>query len=134
MTMTFSIDMDAKCPQCGKGGSVNGGLCLKCVSNKLLIINPKTEYRGGEMISGIGERTIEAMQKQSADLIETHKRNIQAAFLRAEDGKLKVGISIAIVQAGEKLIVESTITYTVEKVSDKQSAFIEENQAPLFPA
>ena len=57
-THTLNIDMDAACPQCGKGGSVNGGLCLKCAA-KRLIINPKTEYKGGEMVSGIGEKTIE---------------------------------------------------------------------------
>jgi hypothetical protein len=134
MTHTLSIDMEVACPQCGKGGSVEGGLCFRCaegVAERLLILR---KQGADNMISGIGEKTIETMQRQTKDLIETHKRNIQAAFLKAEDGKLKVGISIAIVQAGAKLAVESTITYTVEKVSDKQSAFIDENQPALFAA
>jgi hypothetical protein len=129
MTMTLNIDMDAACPQCGKGGAVNHGICLTCVNKNLL-----KKMKGKTMVSGIGEKTIQEMKRQAEELIDTHKRSLQAAFLKAEDGKMKVGISIAIVQAGEKLIVESTITYTVEKVSDKQSAFIEENQPGLFAA
>ena len=85
------------------------------------------------MTNGIGTETIEAMKKQAADLIEIHKRKIQESFYQAHEGKLKVGISCNIVQAGAKLAVESTITYVVERISDKQSCFIEENQAPLFP-
>ena len=85
------------------------------------------------MVNGIGERTIEAMKAQFADLIETHKRKIQAAFAQAEDQKIKVGISFNIEQKGDGLAVETSITYTVEKVSDKQSAFIKENQHVLFP-
>jgi hypothetical protein len=32
---TFFIDYNAKCPRCGKPGSVNGGLCLSCARVKL---------------------------------------------------------------------------------------------------
>jgi NMD protein affecting ribosome stability and mRNA decay len=28
--VTFTIDLNAKCPRCGKPGTVNGGLCLAC--------------------------------------------------------------------------------------------------------
>ncbi len=31
----MNIDEDQKCPKCGKGGSVNGGLCLSCGSKKI---------------------------------------------------------------------------------------------------
>lgn len=30
----FKINDDQPCPRCGKGGSVNGGLCLKCASDQ----------------------------------------------------------------------------------------------------
>lgn len=32
---TLRVDMDKKCPECGGGGSVNGGRCLKCASGAL---------------------------------------------------------------------------------------------------
>ena len=34
-TYKLNIDMDVKCPQCGKGGSVNGGICVKCAHKNL---------------------------------------------------------------------------------------------------
>jgi hypothetical protein len=124
--------MDKKCKGCGKKGVTDCGLCLTCVG-KRLIIDPKTEYRGGEMVTGIGERVIEAMMQQTNDLIQTHKRGIQKAFSAADDCKLKVGIAINIQQVAEKVLVETAISYTVEKVSDKQSGFIDENQVLMFP-
>ena len=84
------------------------------------------------MVSGIGEKTIEAMIQQTNDLIATHKRGIQKAFIGAEDGKLKVGIGINIVQVGQKLSIETAISYVVEKITDKQSGFVEENQVLMF--
>ena len=85
------------------------------------------------MINGIGEKSIEAMKLQLNDLIEIHNRKIQEAYYQAHDRKLKVGISIAIAEISGRLAVESTITYTVEKISDKRSCFIEENQVQMFP-
>jgi hypothetical protein len=33
--LTFHVDMDQKCPKCGKPGSVNGGLCFACALKTL---------------------------------------------------------------------------------------------------
>ena len=30
MTFTLNIDMDKRCPECGKMGAVGDGICLKC--------------------------------------------------------------------------------------------------------
>ena len=84
------------------------------------------------MINGIGEKTIETIKRQASDLIDTHKRKIQAAFYQTDEGRMKVGLSVNIQQVGPKLAVETSISYVVEKISDKQSVFIDENQAPLF--
>jgi hypothetical protein len=32
---TITINMDAKCHECGKGGAAASGLCLKCTSRAL---------------------------------------------------------------------------------------------------
>lgn len=84
------------------------------------------------MVNGIGEKTVEAMKKQACDLIEAHKGQIQKAFFRADEGKIKVGLGINIQQVGPKLAVETNITYVVEKVSDKVDGYIDENQSSLF--
>lgn len=28
----FNVDFDKACPKCGKPGSVNGGMCMKCLA------------------------------------------------------------------------------------------------------
>jgi hypothetical protein len=33
---TISIDMDRKCTSCGDGGATDGGLCLKCIADKMV--------------------------------------------------------------------------------------------------
>ena len=32
---TFTVDMDKKCVECGKGGATPSGLCLRCARNAL---------------------------------------------------------------------------------------------------
>lgn len=34
-TAVITINEDEKCPNCGKPGAVNGGLCLECINKKL---------------------------------------------------------------------------------------------------
>jgi hypothetical protein len=52
--------------------------------------------------------------------------------MKTEDRKIKIAFSCNIEAKGDGLAIETGITYTVEKVSDKQSAFIKENQPGLF--
>lgn len=37
-SLHITIDMDRKCAECGKGGAVGNGLCLKCTTRAF---NPK---------------------------------------------------------------------------------------------
>ena len=34
-TYTVTIDMDKKCAECGKGGAVPSGICLKCTGKAI---------------------------------------------------------------------------------------------------
>lgn len=34
-TYTINIDLDKKCPRCHKRGTVNGGICLKCMTKAI---------------------------------------------------------------------------------------------------
>lgn len=36
MNITLTVDLGAKCPKCGKPGSVNSGLCFKCAERRLM--------------------------------------------------------------------------------------------------
>lgn len=51
MNIQINIDMDKKCPECGKGGATQNGLCLGCISKSM---------RGRPMKSDLGR----AHQKQ----------------------------------------------------------------------
>lgn len=131
MTHVFNIDLDAKCPQCGKGGSVNGGLCFECADKKIKQTIEKR--RESNMIDGIGQKAIDQMKQQATNLIEGHKRKLQEVFLRAEDEGMKISLGITLKQVGTRIAVKTTIAYVVEKVGDEQSGFVDENQPGLFP-
>ena len=57
--LTINIDMDRLCPECGKGGACDNGICLSCTANA---IDP--DYR---MRSKAGK----AVQRR---FIESHRR------------------------------------------------------------
>lgn len=42
MNYTVTIDMDKKCLECGKGGAVPNGLCLKCTTKAM---NPAAKMK-----------------------------------------------------------------------------------------
>jgi hypothetical protein len=54
MTVTITIDMDKKCVECGKGGAVPSGICMKCTTKAI---------SGKPMKSAIGR----AVQKRFMD-------------------------------------------------------------------
>lgn len=35
MNVTITIDMDKKCAECGKGGAVPSGICLRCTTKAM---------------------------------------------------------------------------------------------------
>ena len=84
------------------------------------------------MTNGIGEKTFSTIEQQIDELLATHKRGIQRAFSAAEDCRLKVNFGINIQRVAEKVLVETGITYVVEKINDKQSGFVDENQVLMF--
>lgn len=43
MTVTINIDMDRKCAECGKGGAVDSGICLKCTTKAFGATRMKSE-------------------------------------------------------------------------------------------
>lgn len=40
MNYTVTIDLDKKCAECGKGGAVPNGLCLKCTTKAVYTTKP----------------------------------------------------------------------------------------------
>lgn len=43
--VTITIDMDKKCAECGKGGAVPSGICMKCTT-KAISNKPMKSWQG----------------------------------------------------------------------------------------
>ena len=67
-TPTITIDMDKKCPGCGKAGITENGLCLECVAKKIRgesVLQTSKFQRAPDWVSAIGTSILKAY--------ETHK-------------------------------------------------------------
>jgi len=82
----------------------------------------------------IGPKTIQKMKDTAIEKIDTWAPKIRDAYLKSEDGKLKVTIGFNIFMSKEisgGLDVETGITFTAEKISDKTTETVVENQMDL---
>ncbi len=82
----------------------------------------------------IGPKTIEKMKAMAAEQIDTYTGQINAAFLKADDGKLKVSLSFDIAVSTTKeggIDLDATIYFTESKVKEKISDIVFENQEEL---
>jgi hypothetical protein len=85
----------------------------------------------------IGEATIKKMEGLAAEQLQAYAKKINEAFLKSEDGKLKVSLAFYIGVSGERANagdIDATISFTTEKVKDKISTTVSENQTELFKA
>ena len=84
----------------------------------------------------IGGRTIKAMQDLSAELLNDHAKKINEAFMKSDDGSVKVSISLDVSESEKRanyIDVDATISFTTEKVKAKITKSVSDTQ-PLFDA
>jgi hypothetical protein len=105
-TYVLNIDLDKKCPLCGKKGSVNGGLCLGCATKKIT---------GGNKM--IGAKTLQEAVNQCAGMMRDHSAEIEDVF--NNDGSLIVTLKTTFTQEEGGVGVETGIAFVTGKVSDK---------------
>ena len=81
----------------------------------------------------IGEKTIAQMKFIAAEKIDTYAEKMDAAFLKSDDGKLRVSLSfdLAASEKPDSIDLDCTISFTSEKIKDKTSTTITENQVEL---
>ncbi len=85
----------------------------------------------------VGERSIKAMRDLGIELIDSHAKRINEAFLKSDDGKVKVSLSYDIAVSEKKadyIDIDATISFTTEKVKTKVTESVSENQGALFEA
>lgn len=81
----------------------------------------------------IGPKTIEKMILTASEQIGAHRELIDKAFCKADDGKLKISISIDLAVSAEKpggIDVDTTISFVADRVKDKVSSTVVENHYP----
>jgi len=86
----------------------------------------------------IGEMTVATMRNMAAELLETYQGKLDAAFMKSEDGKLKISLTfdVSMSQSTQNAVdVDATIAFTAEKIKDKiEKSGISELQIDLmFP-
>jgi len=82
----------------------------------------------------IGPKVIEKMILTASEQIGAHRELIERAFIKSDDGKLKVSIGIDLAVSADKpggIDVDTTISFVTERVKDKVSSTVMENQADL---
>jgi len=82
----------------------------------------------------IGPKTLEKMKSEASEKIDIYSVQIGKAFLKADDGKLKTSIGFDI-SVPEKtaggIDVSTTIGFVADKIRDKTTCTVIENQADL---
>ena len=81
----------------------------------------------------IGPKSIEAMKAMAENQIDTYAGKINQAFLKSDDGKLKVSLSfdLSMSDKPDSVDLDCTISFTSEKIKDKTRTTITEKQAEL---
>jgi hypothetical protein len=81
----------------------------------------------------IGDRVFAKMKQLGGELVALHEERMKQAFSRSDDGKLSVTVSFTIApgKVAGQYDVDATISYTMEKVKEKISANVSENQMDL---
>jgi len=81
----------------------------------------------------IGPKSIEAMKQMAENQIDTYAGKINQAFLKSDDGKLRVTLSFELYMSAkpDSIDLDCTISFTSEKIKDRTSTTVTENQVEL---
>ena len=81
----------------------------------------------------IGPKTIERMKALAAEKIDTYAVKMNDSFIKSDDGKLRVSLAfdLAYSEKPDSIDLDCTISFTSEKIKDKTSTTVTENQVEL---
>lgn len=82
----------------------------------------------------LGNKTIDKMKSMAGEQIDTYAGKIGTAFLKADDGKLKVSLSFDIAVSTTKvggIDIDATISFVESRIKEKISDIVVENQEEL---
>jgi hypothetical protein len=85
-------------------------------------------------MEGIGPRTIQKMKDTAIEKIDAWAPNIRDAFIKSDDGKLKVSLSYNIFMSKDTpggLDIKAGISFIESRINDETISTVVENQADL---
>lgn len=109
------------CKRCGGEGQVNDtGLCMACVADEI-------------RFQLFGHRSIEVIEWQIHNLLETYQEKIDTTIKKGGGGDLSVSLTVVITRFGKSLNIQTAIGFVSEKIKDKvESSTVTEDQGELF--
>lgn len=82
----------------------------------------------------IGPKTIARMKTEAAEKIDIYAGQIDKAFLKDDDGKLKISIGFDLSMSDETpggIDIDTTLSFVADRIKDKTRYTVVENQADL---
>ena len=80
----------------------------------------------------IGQNTRNKMVESVRFLFEDYQKDIDEAYLQAGDEPLSISVSLKLSPDGGETKIETSISFTKEKVKDKITMNVNEDQQGLF--
>lgn len=114
------INNDENCPKCGGPGSVNGGLCLECATDRIVSAHDPIDKAINEAI------------KLFTNNLDRYRTLIYDAMMADEDHEIALTCPVKISEKGKGIGVEVGIGFAMGKVKDSARSFIDEKQLRLF--
>ena len=129
--LEITINEDKKCIKCGKGGATGGGLCMPCATKKIKAggYDHILKREGSSMID-------EIIEKAMAD-IEMELRASARKLKEAWDNNQELALSISVkaepkkTVSGDIIVVDTLVTFVVEKIKRKNQSTFRPNQKTL---
>jgi len=80
----------------------------------------------------IGPKTIEAIGTDIQGLLNAYQNDLDKAYLAAGDDPLKISLGVKVSPKDGQLKVETSMSFTTEKVKDTKTSYVDEDQQKLF--
>ena len=109
-TYKMDVDMDKPCPQCGKPGAVNGGICLECAATAIDrgFTNEKLEL----IAAKAAEDLIGLVRESEAKILDAWHKAAEEAQTQESKPKFKLGFSITLDMDEDKM--DCTLSFSVK--------------------
>jgi len=80
----------------------------------------------------IGSKTIETITTDIQGLLNAYQNDLDKAYLAAGDDPLKISLGVKVSPKDGKLKIETSISFTTEKIKDTKTSLVDEQQGSLF--